>query len=335
MAAEPAVWTRDLQKTYVVTEREAGARAALRSLVRRNREQVHAVDGISFELAPGEIVGFLGPNGAGKTTTLKMLSGLLHPTGGSLSVLGHEPWKRERSFLTNITLVMGQRNQLAWDIPAVDSFELNRAIYRLSTADYRQTLDELTDLLDLGSLIGRPVRNLSLGERMKCEIAAALLHRPRVVFLDEPTIGLDVTMQKRIRQFFEQYNRRFGATVLLTSHYMADVEALCRRVVVIHHGRLLFDGELTRLLGRFSEHKTVAVQLADSQADVSGYGEVVEQRDGRATLRVPKADTASVTARLLAEQEVIDLTVEDPPLEEVIDRVFAQGSADRAPGAPG
>jgi ABC-2 type transport system ATP-binding protein len=214
-----------LTKVYKVTEREAGMAAALRSLVRRRTEEVRAVDGISFDLAPGEVVGFLGPNGAGKTTTLKMLSGLLHPTTGSLAVLGFTPYRRQRDFLRQITLVMGQRNQLVWDIPAVDSFELNRAVYRLAPADYRRTLDELTDLLDLGPLLKKPVRNLSLGERMKCEIAAALLHRPQVVFLDEPTIGLDVTMQRRIRTFFADYNRCFGATILLTSHYMNDVEA--------------------------------------------------------------------------------------------------------------
>ncbi|HTO93622.1 MAG TPA: ATP-binding cassette domain-containing protein, partial [Bacteroidota bacterium] len=251
----------DLRKTYTVVEREVGAMAALRSLVRRRKTDVEAVAGITFRLAPGEIVGFLGPNGAGKTTTLKMLSGLLYPTGGEVSVLGHVPSRREKAFLRQITLVMGQRNQLVWDIPAADSFELNRAIYRLPEREYRRTLDELVTLLELEPLLRKPVRNLSLGERMKCEIAASLLHQPRVVFLDEPTIGLDVTMQRRIRTFLAEYNRRSGATVLLTSHYMADVEALCRRVIVIHHGRLLFDGELAGLVRRFTAHKTIVVQL--------------------------------------------------------------------------
>jgi ABC-2 type transport system ATP-binding protein len=271
-------------------------------------------------------VGFLGPNGAGKTTTLKMLSGLLHPSAGEVTVLGHVPWKREKSFLRQITLVMGQRNQLVWDIPAISSFELNRAIYRIPPEDYRRTLDELTELLELGPLLYKPVRNLSLGERMKCEIAAALLHRPSVVFLDEPTIGLDVTMQRRIRSFITEYNRRFGATVLLTSHYMADVEALCRRVVVIHHGRLLFDGDLSLLVQKFTAHKTIVVQLGDCQADLRSYGEVISCADGYFTLRVPKAKTARVTERLLADLPVIDLLVEDPPIEEVIERVFAQES---------
>jgi len=319
-----AIHAEELTKVYTVSEREAGMTAALASLVRRRSEEVRAVDGISFDLAAGEIVGFLGPNGAGKTTTLKMLSGLLHPTGGTLSVLDHLPWKREKDFLRRITLVMGQRNQLVWDIPAADSFELNRAIYRIPAADYRQTLAELSELLELGPLLRRPVRNLSLGERMKCEIAAALLHRPQVVFLDEPTIGLDVTMQRRIRSFIAEYNQRFGATVLLTSHYMNDVEALCRRVIVIHEGRLLFDGELASLIQRFTSHKTVVVQLETCPDDLRGYGEVVSCEDGLVTLRVPKGETPRLTARLLADLPVIDLTVEDPPIEEVIERVFAR-----------
>jgi ABC-2 type transport system ATP-binding protein len=285
------------------------------------------VDGISFELAAGEVVGFLGPNGAGKTTTLKMLSGLLHPSGGEVSVLGHAPSRREKDFLRQITLVMGQRNQLVWDIPAADSFELNRAIYRIPRPEFRQTLDELEALLELGPLMGKPVRTLSLGERMKCEIAAALLHRPKVVFLDEPTIGLDVTMQRRIRSFLAEYNQRYGATILLTSHYMADVEALCRRVLVIHHGRLLFDGELAALVQRFTAHKTIVVRLEDCTTDLSVYGEVVSCDEGLATLRVAKNLTARVTERLLADLPVVDLTVEDPPIEEVIERVFAQGTA--------
>jgi len=320
----PVIRIRDLCKTYVVAEREPGVGAALRSLVRRRTRETPAVERVSFELAPGEVVGFIGPNGAGKTTTLKMLSGLLHPTSGEVSVLGYVPWKREKAFLRQITLVMGQRNQLVWDIPAADSFELNRAIYRIPAADFRRTLDELTDLLELGPLLRKPVRNLSLGERMKCELAAALLHRPRVVFLDEPTIGLDVTMQRRIRSFLVQYNRRGGATILLTSHYMADVEALCRRVIVIHRGQLLFDGELSGLVKSFTAHKTIVVQLGESHLDLRGYGEVVSSGDGAVTLRVPKAETARVTGRLLAELPVIDLTVEDPPIEEVIERVFAQ-----------
>jgi ABC-2 type transport system ATP-binding protein len=323
----PAIRVRDLQKTYRVGAREAGVAAAFRSLIHRRVEETKAVDGISFDLAPGEVVGFLGPNGAGKTTTLKMLSGLLHPTAGEATVLGFRPLRRERAFLSQITLVMGQRQQLVWDIPAIDTFELNRVVYRIPAAAYAETLAELTDLLDLGSLLRKPVRNLSLGERMKCEIAASLLHRPRVVFLDEPTIGLDVTVQRRVRSFIAEYNKRSGATVLLTSHYMADVEALCRRVIIIHRGRLLYDGDLSSLVHRFIPHKTIVVQLGDCKADLGSYGEVVSCGEGQYTLRVPKSETARITGELLADLPVIDLLVEDPPIEEVIERVFAEEKA--------
>jgi ABC-2 type transport system ATP-binding protein len=324
MSEGPAIAVDGLSKEYVVPVREGGLAAALASLVHRRTRTVEAVREISFGVEPGEMVGFLGPNGAGKTTSLKMLSGLLHPSAGEVRVLGHVPFRREREFLRQITLVMGNRNQLVWDIPVLDSFERNRAIYRMGRGEYRETLAELTELLDLEELLSKPVRNLSLGERMKCEIGVALLHRPRILFLDEPTIGLDVTMQRRIRTFIAEYNQRYGATVLLTSHYMADVEALCRRVVVIHHGRLLFDGELASLVQRFSPHKTIVVDLEGGGADLSGFGEVVEREEGRVALRVPKADTARVTGRLLSELPVLDLTVEDPPIEEVIEQVFAQ-----------
>ncbi len=322
--AEPAVRVADLNKTFLVPEREAGLRAAMRSLFRRQHREVRAVDDVSFEITQGEVVGFLGPNGAGKTTTLKMLSGLLYPTSGEARVLGFVPSKRERDFLRRITLVMGNRNQLQWDLPALDSFELNRAIYRIQRPEFLQLRDELIDLLDVGDLVRKPVRQLSLGERMKVEIVGSLLHRPQVLFLDEPTIGLDVTMQKRIRSFIAVYNQRYEATVLLTSHYMADVEALCKRVVVIHHGRILFDGPLARLGDSLAAWKTIDVELEDGVADLSAYGEVVESDEGRIKLRVPRAETARVTARLLAEQDVADLTVEDPPIEDVIELVFAQ-----------
>ena len=318
----PAIDVRELSKTYEVPVREGGLGAALKSLVQRQTRHVEAVKQISFAVAPGEIVGFLGPNGAGKTTSLKMLSGLLHPSGGQGRVLGFEPFKRQRDFLRQITLVMGNRNQLLWDIPVIDSFERNRAIYRLERSAYQQTVEELTALLDLDALLDKPVRNLSLGERMKCEIAAALLHKPQVLFLDEPTIGLDVTMQRRIRAFLAEYNQRYGATVLLTSHYMADVEALCKRVVVIHHGLLLFDGQLTELVQRFSPHKTIIVELENGHGNLGNYGEIVASSEGRVSLRVPKAETAQVTGRLLSEQPVLDLTVEDPPIEDVIEEVF-------------
>jgi len=320
-----AIEVEGLTKTYRVPVRGAGLAQALKSLVHREYRDIEAVADVSFSLSEGEVVGFLGPNGAGKTTTLKMLSGLLHPSGGQARVLGHEPFARDKEFLRQITLVMGQRNQLVWDIPVIDSFERNRAIYRLGPGDYDRTLEELTELLDLGLLLQQPARNLSLGERMKCEVAVALLHRPRVLFLDEPTIGLDVTMQRRIREFVARYNAETGATVLLTSHYMADVEALCKRVIVIHEGKLLFDGQLSDLLERFTAHKTVVVQLeSGTDADMSDYGEVVSSEGARVTLRVPKADTAQLAARLLQEQPVADLTIEETPIDEVIERVFSE-----------
>jgi viologen exporter family transport system ATP-binding protein len=322
--SEHAVHVDGLVKVFDVPEREAGLAAAAKGLVRRKTREVRAVDEISFTVDPGEVVGFLGPNGAGKTTTLKMLSGLLHPSGGVARVLGYEPSKRQRAFLSRITLVMGNRNQLQWDLPALDSYELNRAIYRIPRERFAPTRDALIELLDIGDLVRKPVRQLSLGERMKAEIVGALLHQPRVLFLDEPTIGLDVTMQKRIRTFVADYNERYGATVLLTSHYMADVEALCKRVVVIHHGRILYDGPLSGLADRFAAYKTIGVALENGHTDLSRYGEVIHRDGDWITLRVPKAETSSVTARLLTEEQVLDLNVEDPPIEDVIELVFAQ-----------
>jgi ABC-2 type transport system ATP-binding protein len=322
--SESVVHVNELTKVFKVPERDPGLRAAAKALIRRKTRDVHAVEAISFEIEAGEVVGFLGPNGAGKTTTLKMLAGLLYPTSGEARVLGHVPSKREKDYLRRMTMVMGNRNQLQWDIPALDSFELYRAIYRLRREDYLAMRDELVELLDVGDLVRKPVRNLSLGERMKVEIVGSLLHRPQVLFLDEPTIGLDVTMQKRIRTFVAEYNKRHGATVLLTSHYMADVEALCKRVIVIHHGRILFDGALASLANEFAAYKTIGVLLEDGNARLDDYGEVVHRDGDRATLRVPKTETSRVAARLLSEHEVLDLTIEEPPIEDVIEMVFAQ-----------
>ncbi len=319
----PAIEVRNLEKTYYVPVREAGIKAALKSLVRRETRGVPAVTPISFSIEPGEIVGFLGPNGAGKTTTIKMMSGLLHPTSGDLSVLGYQPANRDKAFLRQITLVMGQRNQLLWDIPAIDSFERNRVIYDLDRGFFEETLAQLTELLDLGDLLTKPVRNLSLGERMKCEVAVSLLHQPRVLFLDEPTIGLDVTMQRKLRAFIREYNERTGATVLLTSHYMADVQALCKRVIVIHHGRILFDGDLSSLIERFTAYKTVTVKLAELRPSYEGFGEEIARTDDSVSFRLQKTDAPRITSRLLTELPVTDLTVEDPPIEEVIDNVFS------------
>ena len=322
--SDHAVVVDRLEKVFEVPERDPGLLAATKGLFKRKTREVRAVDAISFTVDQGEVVGFLGPNGAGKTTTLKMLSGLLHPSGGDAHVLGHVPAKRQRAFLSRITLVMGNRNQLQWDLPALDSYELNRAIYRIPRDEFAPLRDELIELLDIGDLVRKPVRQLSLGERMKAEIVGALLHKPRVLFLDEPTIGLDVTMQKRIRTFIADYNERYDATVLLTSHYMADVEALCKRVVVIHHGTILYDGALTGLAETFAAYKTIGVALENGQADLSAYGEVIHRDGDWITLRVPKAETSAVTARLLADEQVLDLNVEDPPIEDVIELVFAQ-----------
>ena len=316
----------DLSKHYKVPERQGGLKAAVVSLFNRKYRAVKAVDGISFEIEPGEVVGFLGPNGAGKTTTLKILSGLLHPTSGQVNVLGFEPAKRSHAYLRQVALVMGNRNQLSWDLPAIDSFELQRAIYGIPVSEFKKTRDDFIDLLELNNLVNKPVRNLSLGERMKMEIVGALLHRPKVLFLDEPTIGLDITMQRRIRTFIKEYNQRWGATVLLTSHYMADVEALCKRVIVIHHGHTLFDGELNNLVTQFSSYKTLGITLPNPDVDLSRYGEVLTRDGARITLCVPKAQTSQVTASLLSDLQVDDLTVEDTPIDDVIDNVFSSNA---------
>jgi ABC-2 type transport system ATP-binding protein len=325
-SSEPIAVER-LSKVYRVAEREGGFGAAMRSFFKRTFHDVKAVQEVSFHISAGEIVGFLGPNGAGKTTTLKMLAGLLHPSGGSAKVLGFTPWERRPSYLRAMTLVMGQRNRLAWDVPAADSFLLNQAVYRIGDEDYRRTLAELDELLELGPIMRKPVRNLSLGERMKCELAAALLHRPQVLFLDEPTIGLDISAQARIRAFLKEYNRRTGATILLTSHYMADVTALCERIIIIHHGRLKYDGGLTGLARRIAPFKIIGVDLLNGAASkLENYGTLVPNltEDGKHLIQVRAEEVAPVTARLLAELPVLDLTVQDPPIEDVIERAFQE-----------
>jgi ABC-2 type transport system ATP-binding protein len=328
--SDPQIQLDSLSKVFRVHEREAGASASIKSLFKRKYKEVKAVEEVSFSLSAGEVVGFLGPNGAGKTTTLKMLAGLLHPTGGEACVLGYVPWKRDKNYLRQISLVMGNRNQLVWDIPAMDSFMVNQAVYGVPPKQFKESLDELVELLELEPLIKKPVRGLSLGERMKCELAAALLHRPQVLFLDEPTLGVDVTMQGRIREFIASYNRRHGATVLLTSHYMADVTALCKRVIIIHHGKVLYDGELDSLADRIAPFKLVRIDLEteESGADADRYGEVTERQGAKVTFRVPRAETSAAVSRLLNELPVTDLTVEDPPIEDVINEMFATAKAE-------
>jgi len=322
---------RDLSKHYRVHKRPPGLAAAVRSLFHRSYTTVKAVDGITFEVRPGERVGFLGPNGAGKTTTLKVLSGLLHPTGGEVTVDGRVPLRRERDFLTGIMLVTGQKQQLLWDLPPAETFELNRAIYDVPVAEFRQTVAELTELLELGDLITKPSRQLSLGERMKCELAAALIHRPRVLFMDEPTIGLDVSMQAIIRSFIKSYNERRGATILLTSHYMDDVAALCPRVIVIDKGRLSYDGGLDALVRRVRPEKRVVLRL-DREVDAAALaqlGRVVTHESAQAVLQVSQDAVNATVTRALATLPVRDLTVENAPLEEVMSELFARSRAAR------
>jgi ABC-2 type transport system ATP-binding protein len=336
--AEPSIVVRNLSKTYRVPEREAGLAASLKSLARRAYRDVEAVREISFTVEPGEMVGFIGPNGAGKTTTLKMLSGLLHPTSGEARVLGFTPWERKANYLRRISMVLGNKSQMLWDIPPLDTFRVLGEIYRVPPDELDRTLDELVDLLEMGDLLAKPVRNLSLGERMKCELVAGLLHRPEVLFLDEPTLGLDVSMQGRLRRFLAAYNQRNGVTVILTSHYMADVVALCPRVILIHHGQLLYDDRLEGLAQRLAPFKLIRVALRSAQLGNGLEGssddlvlppgvDVVERMDGRLTLRVARSEAPSLTAYLLNTLPVADLAVEDPPIEAVIDQIYQTGGA--------
>jgi viologen exporter family transport system ATP-binding protein len=325
--APETIQVNNLSKTYQVPEREGGFGAAVRSFFKRKYKDVKAVQEVNFQIRQGEIVGFLGPNGAGKTTTLKMLSGLLHPTSGNANVLGFTPWELKPEYLLSMTLVMGQRNRLSWDIPAADSFLLNQAIYRLPEDEYQKTYKELDELLELEPLMKKPVRNLSLGERMKCEIAAGLLHRPKVLFLDEPTIGLDISGQARIREFLREYNRRTGATILLTSHYMADVTALCERIIIIHHGKLKYDGGINDLSRKIAPFKLIGVRLAETNShDLRKYGTPVQNEEDweKQYIQVKAEDVTRVTSGLLADLPIHDITITDPPIEDVIEQAFNQ-----------
>ncbi|MBK9259150.1 MAG: ATP-binding cassette domain-containing protein [Polyangiaceae bacterium] len=321
-----AVSVRALTKIYQVHERPAGLVAALRSVLRRQTKAVVAVSDLSFSIEQGERVGFLGPNGAGKTTTLKILSGLLHPTSGEVSVAHDVPQRRHPDFLRSITLVMGQKQQLIWDLPPIETFDQNRAIYGIAKSAYAETLGELDKMLEIGSLANKPTRQLSLGERMKCELAAALLHRPSILFLDEPTIGLDVSMQLVVRDFIRSYNEKRGATVLLTSHDMDDVASLCPRVIIIDHGKLKYDGSLEKLVKTVRQDKRIVLTFTDppDRETLEKIGTVIDFAPGRAVLGVPQTDLREAMSHLLALVGIHDLTVEDPPLEEVMRDLFAQ-----------
>ncbi len=318
-----------LAKTYRVYQKKEGLLASLGGLVRREYRLIKAVREISLRVEPGEFVAFLGPNGAGKTTTLKLLSGVIYPTSGMARVLGHVPWHRENAYRRRFALVMGQKNQLWWDLPANESFRLHQQIYCIDPDRFQRTRDELAEMLSVADLLGRPVRELSLGERMKMELIAALLHSPAVLFLDEPTIGLDVVAQHAIQSFLREYQQRRRITILLTSHYMKDVAALCRRVVIIMLGRIVYDGSLSGIVDRFGGHKIVTLQMADGRipAELDRYGELLSSEPPRARLRVARSAVTKVLGTILSRHAVADVSVEDPPLEEVIAEVFSHPGA--------
>ncbi|MEC4983252.1 MAG: ATP-binding cassette domain-containing protein [Oscillatoria sp. PMC 1068.18] len=323
----PIIEVENLSKMYPVAVKEPGLKGTLNHFFRREYRQVKAVEDVSFYLEKGEFVGFLGPNGAGKTTTLKMLTGLIHPSAGRLRVAGYIPFRREANFLQKISLIMGQKQQLIWDLPALDSLRINAAVYQIPEKEFQRRLGELTEMLSLEEKLRQPVRKLSLGERMKAELLAALLHRPEVLFLDEPTLGLDVNAQVAVRDFLREYNRRYGATILLTSHYMADITALCDRVMVIYQGSLIYDGSLEGLLARFAPYREIQIELAEKAfADkLSQYGEVESIEGREVRLLVRREELTNTVGQILAQLEVIDLSVTEPPIEEVIGRVFQMG----------
>ncbi len=319
---------QDLSKVYPVAIKQPGIKGTISHFFRRKYREIQAVNNVSFEIAPGEVVGFLGANGAGKTTTLKMLTGLIHPSSGNVRVANNIPFHRKEAFLQQITLVMGQKQQLLWDLPALDSLKINAAVYNISDQEFHRRVGELTEMLSLAGKLTQPVRKMSLGERMKAELLAALLHRPQVLFLDEPTLGLDVNAQVNVRDFLREYNQRYQATVLLTSHYMADITALCKRVLLIHQGKLMYDGSLDGLLERFAPYRVINVEFAQpvDLVTLETYGEVQVQ-DGRMVgFMIPQENLTSTVSRILNDLEVVDLTVTEPPVEEVIGKVFQAGA---------
>ena len=323
----PIIEVRQLAKSYRVYNKREGLADSVRGLFRREYRDVKAVRGIDLDVEQGEFVAFLGPNGAGKTTTLKLLSGVINPTSGSASVMGFTPWHRKNEYRRRFALVMGQKNQLWWDLPAQESYRLHQQIYGVPVEEFDRTFAELTDLLDVAGLLSRPVRELSLGERMKMELIAALLHRPEVLFLDEPTIGLDVIAQHNIQQFLKYYQEKRKITILLTSHYMKDIAALCKRVVIIAGGRIEYDGSLAGVVDKFSGHKVMTLQFADGhQPDLSRLGEVLDETWPKVQLRVDRSDVPSVLSEVLRDNPIEDVAVEDIPLEEVIAELFRESS---------
>lgn len=324
--ADPIIQVQNLVKTYKVHKKEPGLTGSIKSLFLRRYEEVHAVKDISFEIQPGELIGFIGPNGAGKTTTLKCLSGLLYPSGGKVNVLGYVPFQRKTPFLKQIALVMGQKNQLWWDLPPTETFLLNKEIYEIPDKRYKETLHDLVELLDVKDVLNIQVRKLSLGQRMKCELIAALLHSPKVLFLDEPTIGLDVVMQKKLRDFLKEYNKKYKSTIILTSHYMEDVRQLCERVIVIDHGMLLFDGKLDELVKEYTKYKLITVTFEKDVAekDLTKLGRIVEYEAPKAILSVKREDSNKSTSKLLKDYPVIDLNIEEPDIEDIIREVFSR-----------
>ena len=318
-----------LQKTFTYTKKEEGLKSSFRSLFHQEKLTKEAVKGIGFSLEKGEMVGFLGPNGAGKTTTLKMLSGILYPTGGRASVMGYVPWERKKDFKMRFSIVMGQKSQMWWDLPAVESFALNRQIYEIDKAEYRKTLDELTETLNVASLLGVQVRRLSLGERMKMELIASLLHKPEVIFLDEPTIGLDFISQKRIREFLRAYNREKQTTVLLTSHSISDIEDLCQRTIVIADGAIVYDGALKKINSLFGARKRIQMTFETESAarqDLSRFGTVCNVEGVQVVLEVAHAKVREVSHMILDTLPVTDFNIVDIPVEEGIARLYARGN---------
>jgi len=324
----PAIEVNGLTKAFRTYKKQPGFSGAIKGLFHRQYEQTLAVNNVSFKIEPGELVGFLGPNGAGKTTTLKMLAGLLYPTSGVAKVLGHTPWERQDDYRRQFALVLGQKNQLWWDLPARESLELNAKIYGIPKDHFEKTVGDMTELLGVKEKLNVSVRELSLGERMKMELIASLLHRPKVLLLDEPTIGLDVTSQKTVRDFIRRHNAEQKTTILLTSHYMADIQELCERVIIIDHGKLFFDGKLGEIVDRFADFKLVTIQChnADklSAEKFSSYGEVVEKDFTSIQLKVKRDRVIPVCKALLDELPVIDIDIQEVPIEDVIRQIFSR-----------